>query len=66
MFVSKAIVLAKDDLSQLYSCLMTCIDIPKKFHSKTEIDKIIEKLASVKNSRIDQVLGKYYFKYEKV
>jgi len=45
---------------------MTSIDYPKEFQSKTEIDKIITKLANVNNSRVDQVLGKYYLKHEKV
>jgi len=45
---------------------MTSIDYPKEFQSKTEIHKIITKLANVNNSRVDQVLGKYYLKHEKV
>lgn len=45
---------------------MTCIDFPKEFLSKPALDNIIEKLANVKNSRVDQALGKYYLKHEKV
>jgi len=62
----KAIELAKDDTKQLYSCLLTCIDYPKELLSKSMMDDIITKLANVNNSRVDQVLGKYYLKHEKV
>lgn len=62
----KAVKLAKDDIKQLYSCLLTFIDIPKEFHAKSVMDEIILKLTNVKNSQVDQVLGKYYLKHEKV
>ncbi|CAI6350792.1 unnamed protein product [Macrosiphum euphorbiae] len=61
----KSVELAKDDTKQLYSCLLTCIDYPKELLSKSMMDNIITKLANVKNSRVDQVLGKYYLKHEK-
>lgn len=66
VFDRKAIELAKDDTKQLYSCLLTYIDIPKEYHSKIVIDDLINKLSNIKNSRVDQVLGKYYLKHEKV
>jgi len=66
VFYRKAVELAKDDTKQLYSCLLTCIDYPKEFLSKSMMDNIISKLENVKNSRIDQVLGKYYLKHEQV
>jgi len=66
VFNRKAIELAKDDTKQLYSCLMTCIDYPKELLSKSTMDNLITKLENVKNSRVDQVLGKYYLKHEKV
>jgi len=62
----KSVELAKDDTKQLYSCLLTCIDYPKELLSKSMIDSIITKLENVRNSRVDQVLGKYYLKHEKV
>lgn len=61
----KAIELAKDDIKQLYSCLLTYIDYPKQLLSKPVVDNLITKLENVKNSRVDQVLGKYYLKHEK-
>lgn len=45
---------------------MTYIDYPTEFHSKSVVDQVIQKLTNVKNSRVDQVLGKYYLKHEKV
>lgn len=62
LFNRKAIELAKDDIKQLYSCLMNYISYPKEFCSNTMINKIIQKLTNIKNNRIDQVLGKYYLK----
>jgi len=62
----KSVELAKDDTKQLYSCLLTCIDYPKELLSKSMLDSIIAKLENVENSRVDQVLGKYYLKHEKV
>ncbi|XP_050432046.1 uncharacterized protein LOC126840397 isoform X2 [Adelges cooleyi] len=61
----KAVELAGENLKQLHSCLLTCIDFPKEFHSNTAINEIIQKLSNSKNSRIDAVLGKYYLKHEK-
>ncbi|XP_025197118.1 uncharacterized protein LOC112595929 [Melanaphis sacchari] len=61
----KSVELAKDDTKQLYSCLLTCIDYPKEFLLKPMIENLITKLTNVKNSRVDQVLGKYYLKNEK-
>lgn len=68
IFVSyrKAVELAKDDIKQLYSCLLTFIDYPKHLQPKTVIDDVIQKLSNVKNTRVDQVLGKYYLKHKKV
>jgi len=62
----KSVQLAKDGPKQLYSCLLTCIDYPKELLSKSMMDNIIKKLENVNNSRVDQVLGKYYLKHEKV
>jgi hypothetical protein len=62
----KSVELAKDDTKQLYSCLLTCINYPKELLSKSMIDNLIAKLTKVKNSRVDEVLGKYYLKNEKV
>jgi len=62
----KSVELAKDDIKQLYSCLLTCIDYPKELLSKSMMDNLIAKLTNVKNSRVDQVLGKYYLKNERV
>ncbi|XP_022179430.1 uncharacterized protein LOC111040046 isoform X1 [Myzus persicae] len=61
----KSVELAKDNTKQLYSCLLTCIDYPKELLSKSMMDNIITKLSNVENSRVDQVLGKYYLKHEK-
>lgn len=61
----KSVELAKDDIKQLYSCLLTCIDYPKELLSKSMMDNLIAKLTNVKNSRVDQVLGKYYLKNER-
>ncbi|XP_026822086.1 uncharacterized protein LOC113560423 [Rhopalosiphum maidis] len=61
----KSVELAKDNTKQLYSCLLTCINYPKELLSKSMIDNLIEKLTKVKNSRVDEVLGKYYLKNEK-
>lgn len=66
VFYSKSVELAKDNTKQLYSCLLTCIDYPKELLSKSMMDNIITKLSNVENSRVDQVLGKYYLKHEKV
>lgn len=60
-----SIDLAKDDTSQLYFILLNCIDDLKQL-SKSTIDNFITKLANVKNSYVDQVLGLYYLKHEKV
>lgn len=62
----KSVELAKDDIKQLYSCLLTCINYPKELLSKSMMDNLIAKLTNVKNSRVDQVLGKYYLKNERV
>ncbi|KAL4141617.1 hypothetical protein QTP88_004228 [Uroleucon formosanum] len=59
-----SIDLAKDDTSQLYFILLNCIDDLKQL-SKSTIDNLITKLANVKNSYVDQVLGLYYLKHEK-
>lgn len=66
IFNRKALELAKDDIKQIYSCLLTFIDYPKHLQPKTVIDDVIQKLSNVKNSRVDQVLGKYYLKHKKV
>jgi len=66
VFDRKSVELAKDDTKQLYSCLLTCIDYPKELLSKSMINNLITKLENVKNSRVDQVLGKYYLKHEQV
>lgn len=66
IFYSKAIELAKDNIKNLYSCLLTCLDYPKEFQPRTEIHKIIEKLKDINNSSVDDALGKYYLKYEQV
>lgn len=51
----------------MYSCLFAFLFAPKEFQSKTAIDQMVEKLKTVKNnSSVNDVLGEYYFKYEKV
>uniref|UniRef100_A0A2S2PAG1 Uncharacterized protein n=1 Tax=Schizaphis graminum TaxID=13262 RepID=A0A2S2PAG1_SCHGA len=61
----KSVELAKDDIQQLYSCLLICIEYPKELLSKSMMDNLIAKLTNVRNSCVDQVLGKYYLKHEK-
>ncbi|XP_060836483.1 uncharacterized protein LOC132919152 [Rhopalosiphum padi] len=61
----KSVELAKDDIQQLCSCLMICIDYPKELLSKSMMDNLIAKLTNVRKCCVDQVLGKYYLKHEK-
>lgn len=45
---------------------MAFTESPKQFQSQTVIGEILEKLINVKNSRVDHILGNYFFKHEKV
>jgi len=58
--------LANDDVNQLNSILVTCIECPNECFSKSMIENLVLKLSSVNNSCVDKVLGLYYLKYEKV
>ncbi|XP_060878757.1 uncharacterized protein LOC132951078 isoform X2 [Metopolophium dirhodum] len=63
--VKKSIELANGDINQLNILLQqTCIDCPY-FFPKFILNNFITKLASIKNSRVDQILGLYYLKHEK-
>jgi len=64
-FGRKSIELAKDDTTQLCFILMTCIE-DSKLLSTSIIDNLITKLTNIKNRCVDQVLGLYYLKHEKV
>lgn len=66
VFGRKSIELAKDDTKLLYSCLLICIGYPEQFFSKSIIKNVVTILSKVNNSRVDYVVGKYYFKKEKV
>lgn len=58
--------MAGDDIKLLYSFLLIYVEYPKDLHSKSVVDEVIKKLKNVNNSRVDQILGKYYLKFEKV
>lgn len=62
----KAIVLAKDNTKELYLCVLTYIGYPKKYQSSIQLDEVIKKLETVNNFRVDEILGKYYYKCKKV
>lgn len=64
-FDRKSVELAKDDINQLYFILMTNMKCTKDF-PKSILDNLITRLANLKNSCVDQVLGIYYLKHEKV
>lgn len=59
-----SIEFAKDDIIQLNSLLLTCVEF-KEFFSESLIENLVTKLSTVKNSCVDQVLGLYYMKYKK-
>ncbi|XP_016657441.1 uncharacterized protein LOC100160247 isoform X2 [Acyrthosiphon pisum] len=60
-----SIELVNDDVNQLNSILLTCIECPNECFSTSMIENLVTKLSSVKNSCVDHVLGLYYLKYEK-
>lgn len=66
LFNRKAINLAEDKIELLYYCLQIYIILPIEYHFKAVIDKVINKLTNVRIGQVDQVLGEYYLKYEKV
>lgn len=61
-----SIEMTNDDVNQLNSILLTCVECPHAGFSASMIDNLVTKLSSVNNSCVDQVLGLYYLKYEKV
>lgn len=66
IFDRLSIELANDDVNELNSLLLTCIESPDEFFSASMIENLVTRLSKVKNSCVDQVLGFYYLKYEKV
>lgn len=62
----KAMTLEAKDLKNLSYCFSNYIYLPNKFRSKPLIDEIVEKLKKENNYYVNQVLGKYYLKVEKV
>ncbi|XP_016657447.1 uncharacterized protein LOC100571226 [Acyrthosiphon pisum] len=63
--VKKSIELANNDINQLNIILQQiCVDCPY-FFPKSILSNFITKLSSIKNSRVDQILGLYYLKHEK-
>jgi len=61
-----SIELANDDINQLNSLLLVCIESPNEDYLTPMMENLVTKLSSVKNSCVDKVLGLYYLKYKRV
>jgi len=61
-FHRRAIELAKDDTKKLIFILLSSYSS----YDKSIMSNLIAKLTNVRNSRVDQFLGFYYLKHEKV
>ncbi|KAL5240437.1 hypothetical protein ACI65C_007847 [Semiaphis heraclei] len=60
--IKESIELANGDINHLNNILLEkCIDCPYLF-PKSILNDFITKLTSIKNSKVDQILGLYYFK----
>lgn len=55
-----------NDMHYLNSMFSILIYFPKKFQSKSLLNELIKKLKIIDNGHTYQLLGKYYYRVEKV
>lgn len=62
----KIIPLLENQTHYLNTIFENLIYMPKKFHSKPLLNELIEKLKITNSTYSDQLLGKYYWRVERV
>lgn len=68
MVFNREVIELSDDnnINQLCSWLLNYIQYPLEFQTKSVIENLIKKISKGNNYYVNQTLGKYYYKYEKV